>query len=80
MKHLVWLTLALTLAVSGCEKKKEEQAAPAKPAVEKLSDKDLDKADLPVKEEFEAKARSTINDTNVEKQLDALEKEINADK
>jgi hypothetical protein len=71
--------LPLLLAAPACDKKEEDKPAVTKPASKKLSDKDLDKADVPVKEQFEMKARSTINETNVEKQLDALEKEITED-
>lgn len=80
MKRVVWTTLLLALALSACDKKKEERPAAKKAVAAKLSDADLDKAQIPVKEEFEQKARTTIDEKNVESQLDALEKEINADK
>ena len=80
MKRALWMTLLLALAVSACDKKKEEKPAAKKATVERLSDAELDKAQVPVKEEFEVKARTSIDEKNVESQLDALEKEINADK
>ena len=45
-----------------------------------MSDEELAKADVPVKEDFEAKAYASINEDNLEAQLDALEQEIDKDK
>jgi hypothetical protein len=80
MKATVWLGLILALSVSACDKKKDEKSEPKKATVQKLSDNDVDKADVPVPENFEVKARSTINSDNLEKQVEALEKQINSDK
>lgn len=79
MKRLVWLTLPLVFAATACDKKEEKAKSEKAPSAKKLSDKEVDQAEVPVKEEFEMKARSAINETNVEKQLDTLEKEINQD-
>ena len=58
---------------------KDKQPEAKKPKVVKLSDAELDKANLPVSEDFELKARAGIDEKNLEKQLETLEKQINAD-
>jgi hypothetical protein len=83
MNRLTWLALSAALALSACKKQeteaeKTQESAPV-PAAE-LSDTAIDQADLPVKEDFEEEAVKNIDEDNLERQLDALEQEIAADK
>jgi hypothetical protein len=45
-----------------------------------LTDEALDRAPVPVKEDYEAKAQQTINSANLDEQLNQLEKQIQSDK
>lgn len=86
MNRCLWLTLASALALSACKKQETEQkpevqtpeTQPAKAA--ELSEAAVEQADLPVKEDFEEEAEQNIDEENLESQIDALEKEIAADK
>jgi hypothetical protein len=81
MKSLTWVTLLFALSLTACDKKKDDDKPETKKSsVQRISDADIDKADIPVPANFETKARATVNETNVEQQLDALEKQINEDK
>ena len=83
MNRLAWLALSTALALAACkqqqtEPEKTQEAAPG--ATAELSDAAVDQADLPVKEDFEEEAVKNIDEDNLESQLDALEREIAADK
>ena len=86
MNRCLWLTLVAALALSACKKHETEQTPeaqtpetqPAKAA--ELSEAAVEQADLPVKEDFEEEAQQNIDEENLESQIDALEKEIAADK
>lgn len=58
-----------------------EASSPATPGGEntKLSDEAIDQSDIAVPEDFEDEAFSTIDEDNLEEQLDALEREISGD-
>jgi hypothetical protein len=72
--------LLLSLAVAACEKgESATEAAPSASASAPLTDEALDQAAIPVKEDFEDDAEQAINEDNVEEQVDALEKSIEAD-
>lgn len=86
MNRCLWLTIAITLALSACKKQETEQTSetqrsetrPAKAA--DLSETAIEQADVPVKEDFEEEAFQNIDEDNLESQIDALEQEISADK
>lgn len=86
MNRSTWLILAGALALSACKKQETEQKSeaqtsetqPAKAA--DLSEAAIEQADVPVKEDFEEEAQQNIDEDNLESQIDALEKEIAADK
>jgi hypothetical protein len=79
MKRALWLALSLSLSISACDSSKGKQPEAKQPKVVKLSDAELDKANLPMPEDFEIKARASIDEKSLEKQLETLEKQINAD-
>jgi hypothetical protein len=83
MNRLTWLALSSVLALSACKKQEaepEQTQEPAPTPAAELSEAAIDQADLPVKEDFEEEAVKNIDEDNLESQLDALEREIAADK
>lgn len=87
MKAGLLCVLALLL-FAGCEKKETAPAEVEKPALAatqsaapaepKPAEPVVDVDALPVEEEFEGEAEKTITPSNLNAQLDALEKEIDA--
>jgi hypothetical protein len=59
----------------GADGKPTDKTADSKP----LTDDQVDSADLPVEEDFEEEATKEINEDNLDDQVAALEKEIDAD-
>ena len=77
-RSMVSIPLLLGLAVIACD----QGASPgqeAEPDVAELTDEAIDKTPIPVKEDFEEEAAASINEDNVEAEVEALEKEIQAD-
>ncbi len=87
MKNQLLCALAL-FTLAGCEKKETppaevEKPAPAAtqsvaPAAPTPAEPVVDVDALPVEEEFESEAEKTLTPANLNAQLDALEKEIDA--
>lgn len=79
--------LALVLFLAACEKK--EPPAPAEPPPEPppaatvepppAASAETAEADVPTEEDFEEEADKQVTAANLDAQLDALEKEINAE-
>lgn len=91
MKTLTWscgLTLCLAIA-AGCAKKEapETQAAPVAPPTPPPATADtgtlaatsVDLDSVPVEEQFEKEAEESVTAANLEQQLAALEKELQAE-
>jgi hypothetical protein len=84
MKRMMGLGV-LVLALGACDEGGDKGGADGKAAATgaataAVSDDALDKADdIPVAEDFEDDAFSAVNEDNVEEQVAALEKEIDAD-
>jgi hypothetical protein len=74
-------TLAFILgSFSACHKEStDSQPATATSAPAVLTNDALDKATVPVKEDYEEKARQTITEDTLDDRLDQLEKQIKAD-
>jgi hypothetical protein len=73
------LILIAVGSMAACDKKPEVTADSAEPAAAELTDEKVDQAEIPVKEDFEEEAQSTINEDNVQTQIDALANEIESD-
>ncbi|MDI1437532.1 hypothetical protein [Polyangium sorediatum] len=90
MKNTMLACLVALVLAAGCEQKKEEAPAapptPPKPAAElprppvgiapPVEEKAAAEDDLPTPEDFEEEAEKDIASTNVEAEVDKLEKEI----
>lgn len=83
MKRLIWL-LAMATVVVACEPEKGStdaaSSAPSAAAEAKLSDEQLDTAEVPVDEDFEDEAEASITADNLDDQVAALEDELSGDK
>lgn len=66
--------------MAACNKQPSENSAAPAASETKLSDEALDQVPIPVQEDFEDKANQEITDENLDEQVSALEKEIEADK
>lgn len=82
-KTLALGVLGLSLALVGCEEKKEPApaAAPAKPAAEvkpvaQKAPEPVALDSIPTEEDFEEEAQKEVTAENLDQQLDSLEKEI----
>ncbi len=84
MKRLALMGLAMSLAGLGCSKKEEATPAPtAAPAPSAAATTATDESpatddseDIPTEQDFEDEAEQQITASNLETELDALEKEI----
>jgi|GEM_PF-6634541 len=88
MKTTIWCCSALSLAMLiGCEKKEEplpttplSTAAPeAAPIPAAVATPTVDLEKVSVEEQFEKEVEAEVTPANFEKQLDALEKELQAE-
>ena len=77
---IVGLCVAGVANVSACSKQPSESPAAPATSEAKLSDDALDQASIPVQEDFEEQANQEITDENLDEQVAALEKQIEADK
>ncbi|HET7541757.1 MAG TPA: hypothetical protein VFK05_17905 [Polyangiaceae bacterium] len=88
MKH-AWLIALGLFALPACEKKETPPAVdsaavsapaptPVAPSAVAEAPPAIDVESLPVEEDFDAEAEKTVTLSNMNAQLDALEKEINA--
>ncbi|MFC1641204.1 hypothetical protein ACFL5O_00750 [Myxococcota bacterium] len=75
------LLLLSVLLTGGCKDPSSANTdQPSTPgAASALSDEELEKADIPVKEDFEAQAQVAITADNLDDQVKNLEQEITAD-
>ena len=71
--------LLLPVAVLACEKAEPKVEATPPAASAPLTDEELDQTNIPVKEDFEEEAITTIHEDNLEAEVDRLEKQIEAD-
>jgi len=73
------LALVLALAASACEKGGDPGTEAAPSASAPLTDEAIDQARIPVKEDFEEEALESIDENNLEAEVEKLEKAIEAD-
>ncbi len=78
-KRFVAIAALAGAALFACNKSSSSEAQPATDGTQ-LSDETLDKAPIPVKEDFEAQAQATINAENVDDQVAQLAAQIQDDK
>lgn len=79
LRNALWL---LPLFLVNCNKAEEAPPVPStavEAAPTALTDEVVDKTDIAVPEDFEEEAFTTIDEDNLEEQLDALEREIAGD-
>jgi len=79
-KQYALVGVALVSLVACHGKSDISQPAASATAPVALTDEALDRAPVPVKEDYEAKAQQTINSANLDEQLNQLEKQIQSDK
>lgn len=77
-KWIILLSLGLA-TLTACNKSSSTEGQPASDGTQ-LSDESLDKAPIPVKEDFEAQAKATITSENVDDEVAQLEAQIQNDK
>ena len=77
-RTMLMLGLLVSLALVACDKK-EGGAEGAGESPVAMTDEAVDQVAVPVKEDFEEAAQSSINEDNVEAEIDRLEKEIGGD-
>ena len=77
----LWVSFALlsAMAVVACKQGSSSDQGEGAESAAELTDEALDKTPIPVKEDFEEEATASINEDNVETEVDSLEKEIQAD-
>jgi hypothetical protein len=83
MKSHHFLIVGLCVAsvnTAACSKQPDENTAAPAASESVLTDDALDQASIPVPEDFEEQANREITDENLDEQVSALEKEIEADK
>ena len=74
------LLIGFSVAVLGaCQKSPSDDKAQAAASAAPMSDDAIDKAQIPVKEDYEEQARQTITADNLDEQLGQLEKQIKDD-
>lgn len=83
MKRAAYLVVGLCLLGTGCDKAEQPAApAPAAPAATPASSGTeqpavaTDESDIPTEQDFEDEAENQITASNLESELDSLEKEI----
>ena len=84
MKRTALMAAFVLLFTAACDSGGGNKGNDGKPAdkggdSKAMTDDQVDKADIPVEEDFEEEAQGQINEDNLEDQVAALEKEIDAD-